>query len=187
MISDTLELLRPKIKLCNSLEESIRQVQDLEREFLIKLGKQFITERKWRGFGQIVSRICFIMFPVRVLYLHTLYLWCWVLHNRVRWDLCDLVDFTKRSQIEIKQASDSEGKIQSCELLLILDSGFWSSLWMKGLICIAYFQLLLFLRTHGLWSVEGSTTLKFGITLQNFWSYSLVELAVLQSLEKMRC
>ncbi|KAH1186231.1 hypothetical protein KIL84_018980 [Mauremys mutica] len=38
MISDTLELLRPKIKLCNSLEESVRQVQDLEREFLIKLG-----------------------------------------------------------------------------------------------------------------------------------------------------
>uniref|UniRef100_G3UN69 Regulator of nonsense transcripts 2 n=1 Tax=Loxodonta africana TaxID=9785 RepID=G3UN69_LOXAF len=38
MISDTLELLRPKIKLCNSLEESIRQVHDLEREFLIKLG-----------------------------------------------------------------------------------------------------------------------------------------------------
>lgn len=46
MISDTLELLRPKIKLCSSLEESIRQVQDLEREFLIKLGKQLITERK---------------------------------------------------------------------------------------------------------------------------------------------
>jgi len=40
MISDTLELLRPKIKLCNSLEEAIRQVQDLEREFLIKLGKK---------------------------------------------------------------------------------------------------------------------------------------------------
>ncbi|KAM7158983.1 regulator of nonsense transcripts 2 isoform 1-T2 [Molossus nigricans] len=38
MISDTLELLRPKIKLCNSLEESIRQVHDLEQEFLIKLG-----------------------------------------------------------------------------------------------------------------------------------------------------
>ncbi|XP_034277995.1 regulator of nonsense transcripts 2 isoform X1 [Pantherophis guttatus] len=38
MISDTLELLRPKIKLCNSLEESVRQVQELEREFLIKLG-----------------------------------------------------------------------------------------------------------------------------------------------------
>ncbi|RMC10467.1 hypothetical protein DUI87_13272 [Hirundo rustica rustica] len=38
MISDTLELLRPKIKLCNSLEEAVRQVQDLEREFLIKLG-----------------------------------------------------------------------------------------------------------------------------------------------------
>lgn len=32
MISDTLELLRPKIKLCNSLEESIRQVHDLERQ-----------------------------------------------------------------------------------------------------------------------------------------------------------
>lgn len=38
MISDTLELLRPKIKLCNSLEETVRQVQELEREFLIKLG-----------------------------------------------------------------------------------------------------------------------------------------------------
>ncbi|XP_029472114.1 regulator of nonsense transcripts 2-like [Rhinatrema bivittatum] len=38
MISDTLELLRPKMKLCNSLDESVRQVQDLEREFLIKLG-----------------------------------------------------------------------------------------------------------------------------------------------------
>ncbi|ELW64977.1 Regulator of nonsense transcripts 2 [Tupaia chinensis] len=38
MISDTLELLRPKIKLCNSLEESLRQVHDLEQEFLIKLG-----------------------------------------------------------------------------------------------------------------------------------------------------
>nr|XP_033814193.1 regulator of nonsense transcripts 2 [Geotrypetes seraphini]XP_033814194.1 regulator of nonsense transcripts 2 [Geotrypetes seraphini] len=38
MISDTLELLRPKMKLCSSLDESIRQVQDLEREFLIKLG-----------------------------------------------------------------------------------------------------------------------------------------------------
>lgn len=38
MISDTLELLRPKIRLCNSLEESLRQVHDLEQEFLIKLG-----------------------------------------------------------------------------------------------------------------------------------------------------
>ncbi|XP_078530285.1 regulator of nonsense transcripts 2 isoform X4 [Lissotriton helveticus] len=38
MISDTLELLRPKIKLCNSLEDAMRQVQDLEQEFLIKLG-----------------------------------------------------------------------------------------------------------------------------------------------------
>lgn len=46
MISDTLELLRPKIKLCNSLEEAIRQVQDLEREFLIKLGKKMCKENK---------------------------------------------------------------------------------------------------------------------------------------------
>ncbi|XP_072257884.1 regulator of nonsense transcripts 2 isoform X2 [Pyxicephalus adspersus] len=38
MISDTLELLRPKIKLCNSQIEAMRQVQDLEREFLVKLG-----------------------------------------------------------------------------------------------------------------------------------------------------
>ncbi|KAG9489908.1 hypothetical protein GDO78_005690 [Eleutherodactylus coqui] len=34
MISDTLELLRPKMKLCNSLNDAARQVQDLEREFL---------------------------------------------------------------------------------------------------------------------------------------------------------
>lgn len=46
MISDTLELLRPKIKLCNSLEESIRHVQELEREFLIKLGKNAILKNK---------------------------------------------------------------------------------------------------------------------------------------------
>ncbi|KAM4037797.1 regulator of nonsense transcripts 2 isoform 1-T3 [Anomaloglossus baeobatrachus] len=38
MISDTLELLRPKMKLCTSLTEAVRQVQDLEREFLVKLG-----------------------------------------------------------------------------------------------------------------------------------------------------
>ncbi|XP_053318091.1 regulator of nonsense transcripts 2 [Spea bombifrons] len=38
MITDTLELLRPKMKLCNSLNEAVRQVQDLEREILIKLG-----------------------------------------------------------------------------------------------------------------------------------------------------
>ncbi|CAH2275597.1 regulator of nonsense transcripts 2 isoform X1 [Pelobates cultripes] len=38
MITDTLELLRPKMKLCNSLNEATRQVQDLEREFLVKLG-----------------------------------------------------------------------------------------------------------------------------------------------------
>ncbi|KAG8440022.1 hypothetical protein GDO86_005988 [Hymenochirus boettgeri] len=38
MISDTLELLRPKMKLCNSISEAVRNVQDLEREFLVKLG-----------------------------------------------------------------------------------------------------------------------------------------------------
>uniref|UniRef100_A0A673VXS2 Regulator of nonsense transcripts 2 n=1 Tax=Salmo trutta TaxID=8032 RepID=A0A673VXS2_SALTR len=37
MISDTLELLRPKMKLCISLEDSTRQVTELEREFLVKL------------------------------------------------------------------------------------------------------------------------------------------------------
>uniref|UniRef100_A0AAX7UEH2 Regulator of nonsense transcripts 2 n=1 Tax=Astatotilapia calliptera TaxID=8154 RepID=A0AAX7UEH2_ASTCA len=38
MISDTLELLRPKMRLSSSLEEAIKQVSDLEREVLVKLG-----------------------------------------------------------------------------------------------------------------------------------------------------
>ncbi|KAJ3612032.1 hypothetical protein NHX12_020309 [Muraenolepis orangiensis] len=38
MISDMLELLRPKMRLCCSLEEASRQVSDLEREVLVKLG-----------------------------------------------------------------------------------------------------------------------------------------------------
>ncbi|XP_055045693.2 regulator of nonsense transcripts 2 [Misgurnus anguillicaudatus] len=38
MITDTLELLRPKMKLCSSLDEACGQVTQLEREFLIKLG-----------------------------------------------------------------------------------------------------------------------------------------------------
>uniref|UniRef100_A0A8B9JYB7 Regulator of nonsense transcripts 2 n=1 Tax=Astyanax mexicanus TaxID=7994 RepID=A0A8B9JYB7_ASTMX len=38
MISDMLELLRPKMHLCCSLEEACRQVTELEREFLVKLG-----------------------------------------------------------------------------------------------------------------------------------------------------
>ncbi|XP_072528538.1 regulator of nonsense transcripts 2 isoform X2 [Salminus brasiliensis] len=38
MISDMLELLRPKMHLCCSLEEVCRQVTELEREFLVKLG-----------------------------------------------------------------------------------------------------------------------------------------------------
>lgn len=39
MISDTLELLRPKMRLSGSLEEATKQVADLEREVLFKLGK----------------------------------------------------------------------------------------------------------------------------------------------------
>lgn len=39
MISDTLELLRPKLRLCCSLEEATKQVTDLEREVLVKLGR----------------------------------------------------------------------------------------------------------------------------------------------------
>ncbi|XP_077565295.1 regulator of nonsense transcripts 2 isoform X1 [Stigmatopora nigra] len=38
MISDTLELLRPKMRMAASLEEATRQVADLEREVLVKLG-----------------------------------------------------------------------------------------------------------------------------------------------------
>lgn len=38
MITDTLEMLRPKMKLCSSLDEACAQVTQLEREFLVKLG-----------------------------------------------------------------------------------------------------------------------------------------------------
>ncbi|KAM6987187.1 regulator of nonsense transcripts 2 isoform 2-T2 [Aplochiton taeniatus] len=38
MISDTLELLRPKMRLSCSLEEATREVTTLEREVLVKLG-----------------------------------------------------------------------------------------------------------------------------------------------------
>lgn len=38
MISDTLELLRPKMRFCFSLDEATKQVIDLEREVLVKLG-----------------------------------------------------------------------------------------------------------------------------------------------------
>jgi hypothetical protein len=186
MISDTLELLRPKIKLCNSLEESIRQVQDLEREFLIKLGKQFITERKWRGFGQIISRICFLMFPVRVFSVHTLYLWCWVLHSSFR---CDLVGFTKWSLIEINdqaglKARDSEGKMQSCQLLSLTFRPWFLSKCLDE--NVSYFQLVLFLKTHRLWSREG-VLVRNVEQLPILRSHSLVELALFLGLEKMCC
>ena len=39
MISDTLELLRPKMRLSCSLDEATKQVTDLEREVLVKLGR----------------------------------------------------------------------------------------------------------------------------------------------------
>ncbi|KAA0720835.1 Regulator of nonsense transcripts 2 [Triplophysa tibetana] len=38
MITDTLELLRPKMKLCSSLDVACAQVTQLERELLVKLG-----------------------------------------------------------------------------------------------------------------------------------------------------
>lgn len=38
MISDTLELLRPKMRLSCSLDDATKQVTDLERELLVKLG-----------------------------------------------------------------------------------------------------------------------------------------------------
>ncbi|CAJ1054615.1 Hypothetical predicted protein [Xyrichtys novacula] len=38
MISDTLELLRPKMRLSCSLDEATKQVTELEREVLVKLG-----------------------------------------------------------------------------------------------------------------------------------------------------
>lgn len=43
MITDTLELLRPKMKLCSSLEEACVHVTQLEREFLVKLGKKTLV------------------------------------------------------------------------------------------------------------------------------------------------
>ncbi len=42
MITDTLEMLRPKMKLCSSLDEACAQVTQLEREFLVKLGKTLV-------------------------------------------------------------------------------------------------------------------------------------------------
>uniref|UniRef100_A0A3Q1HP10 UPF2 regulator of nonsense mediated mRNA decay n=1 Tax=Acanthochromis polyacanthus TaxID=80966 RepID=A0A3Q1HP10_9TELE len=39
MISDTLELLRPKMRLSCSLDEATKHVTDLEREVLVKLGR----------------------------------------------------------------------------------------------------------------------------------------------------
>lgn len=39
MISDTLELLRPKMRFSSSLEDAAKQVVELEREVLVKLGR----------------------------------------------------------------------------------------------------------------------------------------------------
>ncbi|KAI1888054.1 hypothetical protein AGOR_G00181100 [Albula goreensis] len=49
MISDTLELLRPKMRLCCSLDEATRQVSELEREFLLKLGLAMEKDGKCSG------------------------------------------------------------------------------------------------------------------------------------------
>lgn len=49
MISDTLELLRPKMRLSCSLEEATKQVVDLEREVLVKLGRNTCKDEcKWQ-------------------------------------------------------------------------------------------------------------------------------------------
>lgn len=47
MISDTLELLRPKMRFCFSLDEATKQVIDLEREVLIKLGMRHTPWCQW--------------------------------------------------------------------------------------------------------------------------------------------
>ncbi|MEQ2184948.1 Regulator of nonsense transcripts upf2, partial [Goodea atripinnis] len=44
MISDTLELLRPKMRLSCSLDEATKHVADLEREVLVKLGKDELPD-----------------------------------------------------------------------------------------------------------------------------------------------
>uniref|UniRef100_A0A8C4NKB8 Regulator of nonsense transcripts 2 n=1 Tax=Dicentrarchus labrax TaxID=13489 RepID=A0A8C4NKB8_DICLA len=74
MISDTLELLRPKMRLSCSLEEATKQVTDLEREVLVKLGTGD-TMRKYlkmtvRGSGlypdvctAAVNKFLFVFFP----------------------------------------------------------------------------------------------------------------------------
>lgn len=69
MISDTLELLRPKIKLCNSLEEAVRQVQDLEREFLIKLGKEMC-----KGIAAVLTIPVFLKIIFRMMLMVTIVL-----------------------------------------------------------------------------------------------------------------
>ncbi|KAL4658453.1 regulator of nonsense transcripts 2 isoform X1 [Arapaima gigas] len=51
MISDTLELLRPKARLCGSLEEAVQQVTELEREVLVKLG--VAVEKDGRASGAL--------------------------------------------------------------------------------------------------------------------------------------
>lgn len=50
MISDMLDLLRPKMHLCCSLEEACHQVAELEREVLIKLGEFFFFSLCVRAF-----------------------------------------------------------------------------------------------------------------------------------------
>lgn len=51
MISDTLELLRPKMRLSGSLDEATKQVADLEREVLVKLGEDEFPDAAAAGFS----------------------------------------------------------------------------------------------------------------------------------------
>ena len=39
MVKDTLESLRPKLKLCESYEEAVTAAEELDQEYRAKLGK----------------------------------------------------------------------------------------------------------------------------------------------------
>ena len=61
MISDTLELLRPKMRISCSLEEATKQVADLEREVLVKLGRSdSLTVHVFEGGCVVPARHCFM-------------------------------------------------------------------------------------------------------------------------------
>jgi len=41
LVSDTLEMLRPRMRLCTSLEDASQQVLALQQEYLAKIGEGF--------------------------------------------------------------------------------------------------------------------------------------------------